>query len=259
MTVSEKAEVSDHLNRLDVLGGLRWGFESAANRVLSDLPEAAGYDATACGGARHSLLRDRFDRVFSCERYRVLDGEASTGLDILHRELSDDDILTLPRIAPGSITRSNMNGSPGWTDGKVRLLIASADFGAIHDVRWSERSETKQKVARQPLTPQVEPTVLDALPDEILKSLFANSKRQLDLPTYVVAHTLNSATGERELVLGRPRDNSDGGDAWRWTVDLMSGPGLARTAEPRATGPVPHEDEPDVPVRLRQRPSEAHQ
>lgn len=250
--------MTGNLAGMGALRGLRWSFMDAADRVLNDMPEAAGYDATAIGGARHSLLRDRLDRVFSCEKYRVPDGESTAGLDILHQELSSEAIKTLPRIAPGTITRSNMNGSPGWTDGRVRLLVASAEYGAIDSIRWIERSETKQKVARQSLTPHVEPTILDPLPAEFLDALFANSKRQLDMPTFVVAHSVNIVTGERELVLGRPRDNHEGGRAWLWVVDLLQGPDLQQSHGPLLSGQTPNTDVADVQVRLRQPAIEAN-
>lgn len=256
--MSEKSDVTERLAELGALRGLRWGFLDAADRVLNDMPESAGYDATATGSARHSLFRDRLDRVFSCEKYRVSDGERAAGLDILHQELSSEAVKTLPQIVPGTITRSNLNGSPGWTDGRVRLLIASAEHEQIHSIRWTERSETKQKVARQSLTPHVEPTILDPLPAEVLEALFANSNRQLDMPTFVVAHSLNTITGERELVLGRPRDNHDGGSAWLWDVDLLHGPDLEESRGPRPTGQAPHPDVADVEVRLRRLAAEAN-
>ena len=202
--MTEQDEVLARFSANGALRAMRWSGEDAARRVRSDMPEAAGYDATSVGGARHSLLRDRMDRVFSCEKYVVREGQDPVDLDVVYQELSDDAIKTFPRIDPGTMRRSNLTGSPGWTDGTHRVLIASAEFGKMRQIRWSDRSATKQRVARQAATPGAETTVLDALPAEFLADLHRSSNRRLDMPTLIVAHSVNATTGEQELGLVRP-------------------------------------------------------
>jgi hypothetical protein len=80
---------------------------------------------------------------------------------------------------------------------------------------------------------------------------------KLDLETFVVAHTLDVISQDRELVIGRARLNSGGGDAWHWREDLLAAPpadGGRRSGDaPLPTGP---DSASDAPVRLRRQKDE---
>lgn len=257
----DRDELIAELNDTGVLGAIRWAYLSATERVLTDYSAAAGHDATWVGVSRFTLLRDRLDRVFSCGNYSVpenIDGELS--LDVLHAELSDRDIATLPDIDPTLVSRANLSGSPGWAHGGVRWLLASAPFGKLDGLSWPQKSPTKQRVAQQPSTYADQPTLFDHFTaDEQAGLATAVSEPQLDLRTLVVAHSLEADHGNRELTIGQPRLNAGGGSAWYWRHDLLQLPpddgGQLRPTKPAPTGP---EDAPDAPVRLRRPAAEHH-
>ena len=99
---------------------------------------------------RGPLFRDRLDRVFACDRYSLGAGsEPAAGLDILYAELTERDVATLPIIDPELVYRSDIDGSPGWTSAALRFLLASCRFGQIDQILWSQKSPTKQRVAKQ--------------------------------------------------------------------------------------------------------------
>lgn len=89
-----------------------------------------------------------------------------------------------------------------------------------------------------------------------MEELLAAANR-LDLETFVVAHTLDSLSQDMELVFGRARLNSGGGQAWHWYQDLLTAPpadgGHRRGDRPLPTGP---DSVPDAPVRLRRKHDE---
>lgn len=253
--MSEHHDVISQLETAGVLTGIRWAYRSAAARTLDDYSDAAGYDATWLGISRFTLFRDRLDRVFAGGKYRLPDGtDAGISLDVLHAELSESDIRTMPRLTPGTVRHANLNGSPGWAWRDWRWLLASSAFGKIDDVPWSQKSPTKQRVARQP-NPNPEQGSLfeDAAEGEIagLKALLAASS-QLDLETFVIAHSLDPVSRDVQLVFGRAQLNHGGGEAWHWYEDLMRMPPAGGTRRfDAAPSPTRPEVEPDAPVRLR--------
>ena len=129
--------------------GIRWAYESAVRRSLESFCEADGHDHAWLGMTRFTLFRDRLDRVFSCERYAVSIDDGTRDVDVLYAELSEHDLATMPRIAPGHVTRTDLYGSAGWTYGDRRFLLAAGEFGRLRTLPWSERSTTKQIVAMQ--------------------------------------------------------------------------------------------------------------
>src|SRR5690606_2619147 len=107
--MSERDDLVSALDRAGVLAGIRWAFLSAADRVMEDYSEAAGHDATWVGVTRFTLFRDRLDRVFSCRRYAVAEGtDGQTSLDLLHAELTERDIATLPALDPELVGRADL-------------------------------------------------------------------------------------------------------------------------------------------------------
>jgi hypothetical protein len=248
-----------------VLGGIRWAYRSATTRTLEVYSEADGHDAAWLGNTRFTLFRDRLDRVFGCGRYAVRPGSLATGnLDILYAELSPEDRRTMPHLTPGLVRRADFNGSPGWADGEYRFLLAACAFGKLDRLPWPQKSPTKRRIALQPSPNPPQPSLfddltLDEVADEELAGLRAlvTQARTLDLETFVVGHTLDSVGAAQELVLGRPRLNSGGGDAWYWQQDLLTVPPADSSGQAEdATGPATPDPAADAPVRLRPATSE---
>jgi hypothetical protein len=253
--MSEQQDVVGKLEAAGVLPGIRWAYRAATSRTLEIFSEADGHDAALLGNLRFTLFRDRLDRVFACEAYDLQHDSAPTDhLDLLYAELSQEDVRTMPQLAPDLVRRANLTGSPGWAVEGRRFLLASCAFGKLDELPWSRKSPTKQRVSRQrqPNPDQVS-LFADAADAEIagLEELLANTYR-LDLDTYVVAHTLDSVSQGSELVFGSPLFNSGGGQAWNWRHNLLTAPptdgGRSRGDGPLPTGP---DSVPDAPVRVR--------
>ncbi|MDH2426458.1 hypothetical protein [Sphaerisporangium sp. TRM90804] len=256
--MNEQQDVIAELGDAGALAGVCWAYLSATTRSLETYSEADGHDAAWLGNTRFTLFRDRLDRVFACERYAVRSGNDDADLDVLYDQLSERDIDTMPRLDADLVRRSNLNGSPGWAYGATRFLLASGVFGKLDKLPWPQKSPTKQRVARQRNPEPPQPSLFDDFAlDEIggLEAVLA-ATHDLDLTTYVVAHTLDPLSRQVELVLGRARLNSGGGQAWHWRQNLLSTPpadGGRRTDD----APIPTNPNtvPDAPVRLR-RPAE---
>jgi hypothetical protein len=253
--VSEQEDVVAALEEAGILAGVRWAYTSASTRTLESYCEADGHDAAWLGNTRFTLFRDRLDRVFACGRYAVQPGTAGTAsLDLLHAELADRDIAAMSQLPTDLVRRADLNGSPGWAWQEWRFLLASCAFGKLDRLPWPQKSPTKQRVASQP-EPEPHPTLFDDDPagDEIagLIALQVQSKT-LDLKTFVVAHALDAVSGDLELVFGRARLNSGGGDAWHWYEDLLTtGPADGGHRTDVSPPPTRPDGEPDAPVRLR--------
>jgi hypothetical protein len=254
--MGEQHDVIAELGAVGALAGVRWAYESATRRSLESYSEPDGHDAAWLGNTRFTLFRDRLDRVFSCQRYAV-PGADALDLDVLYAELSDYDLDSMPHLAPGLVCRADLQGSAGWAYRGRRFLIASGEFGRLDTLAWADRSTTKQLVAlqRNPDPHLRQPSLFEDLAADAaagLDALLLAAGRELDLVTFVVAHTLDAATGQIELVLGRPRLNLRGGPAWHWRQDLLAVdlprprrepvPALATSGELAV---------PDAPVRLR--------
>ncbi|MFJ6123964.1 hypothetical protein ACIQKE_02615 [Streptomyces griseoviridis] len=255
--MSEQQDVIVELGDAGVLAGVRWAHLSATVRALDMYSEADGHDVALLGSIRYTLFRDRLDRVFACERYAVRSGNDDADLDLLYDQLSERDIQRMPRLDAGLVRRSSLNGSPGWAYADLRFLLASGEFGKLDRLPWPQKSPTKQRVAgqRDPEPPQ--PSLFEGLALEETGGLEAlASGEELDLKTYIVAHSLDPLSQQTELIFGRAQLNSGGGQAWRWRQNLLGTPPLdggRRSGEtPPPTGP---DTVPDAPVRLR-RPAE---
>ncbi|HEY0938317.1 MAG TPA: hypothetical protein VGD91_31795, partial [Trebonia sp.] len=59
-------------------------------------------------------------------------------------------------------------------------------------------------------------------PESALDAALLAAQRQLDPVTYMVAHSLDPATGAAELLFGRPKLNVRGDPAWHWQEDLLA-------------------------------------
>jgi hypothetical protein len=255
--VSEQQDVIAELSDAGVLAGVRWAYLSATARALDMYSEADGHDVALLGSIRYTLFRDRLDRVFACERYAVRSGNDDADLDLLYDQLSEQDVDSMPRLEAGLVLRSNLSGSPGWAYGDLRFLLASCEFGKLDRLPWLQKSPTKQRVAsqRDPEPPQ--PSLFEELePEETSGLEMLASRQELDLTTYVVAHSLDPLSQRIELVFGRTRLSSGSSQAWRWRQNLLGAPpadgGRRSDDTPMPPGP---DTVPDAPVRLR-RPAE---
>lgn len=250
--MSEQTEIIAHLQEAGALGAIEWAFASAVSRTLSDYSEDAGYNATWLGTTRHTLFCDRLDRVLATGRYQLqADSEPSSGLDLVYSELTERDKATMPVMPPGLVQRSFLKGSPGWRIGDLRFLLSSSAYGKIDSLPWSEKSLTKQQVARQ-ANPDPHPSLFDELEIGGVEWLAPNQDEHLDLDTFVVAHALDAVGQRTQLVFGRPRINVGGGDAWYWYENLNQSPPSTdgqRLVQPQS--PAPEVIVPDALVRLR--------
>jgi hypothetical protein len=253
--VSEQDDVIGELEGLGVLAGVRWAYRAATWRTLEIFSEPDGHDAALLGNLRHTLFRDRLDRVFACDRYDLQPGSAATAhLDLLYAELAQEHINTMPRVATNLVRRADLNGSPGWAIGDRRFMLASCTCHGLDNLPWPRKSPTKQRVARQRQPNPAQASLFDGLVDEEIAGLeeLLATAYQLDLETFVVAHTLDHLSEDMELVFGRARLNSGGGQAWYWYQDLLMAP-PADGGRQFGIGPLaPSPDSvPDAPVRLR--------
>ncbi len=258
--MSEQQDVIGNLEATLVLAGVQWAYRSASTRTLETYSEADGHDAAWLGNTRFTLFRDRLDRVFTCCRYAQRVGSNITAnLDLLYSELTELDISAMPQLAPGLVCRADLNGSPGWACQSRRFLLASCAFGKLDSLPWPQKSPTKQRVARQPDPASLQGTLFDGLADDEFAGLIAlaTATHQLDMETFVVAHTLDPFSQSIELVFGRPRLNSGGGEAWHWYQDLLAmPPGDDGRRVDGSPSPQLPDAAPDAPVRLRRPPSE---
>lgn len=257
--MSEQQEVIADLDRAGVLSAVRWAYSSAMTGSMEVYSEPAGHDHTFLGIMRHTLLRDRLDRVFSCEKYAIRSDDSGAALDLLFAELTDRDVTTMPSVPPGLVRRFDFNRSPGWAHEHTRFLLASSPFGELDRMPWPQMSLTKQRVARQEVPYPDQLSLLEEVDDEQVADLYAAfvATHALDMTTLVVAHSLDPMTGRGELALGRPRLNRGGGPAWHWRYDLLAGPPADGTRGRNDTSsPIRPNTVPDAPVRLRSRPAE---
>jgi hypothetical protein len=258
LAVSEQHEVIADLGAAGVLAGLQWAYLSAATRVLETYSEADGDDPALLGSSRFTRFRDRLDRVFGCERYAVRPNGGNADLDLLYDQLSERDIDTMPRLDTALVRRSDLNGSPGWAHGERRFLLASCEFGRLDRIPWPQKSKTKQRVARQRTPDPAQPSLFENFAEEEIGGLAAlTAGDELDLMTFVVAHSLDPLSRQIELVFGRPRLNAGGGAAWHWRQNLLGMPPAdGRRGSGDAPLPAGPDTMPDAPVRLRRQPTQ---
>lgn len=253
--MQSKQQAVDELAAQGVMGAIRWAYASAVARTLDDYSEGTGHNGAWLGTTRYTLTHDRLDRVFACGRYQLpADVESTTGLDLLHEDLTPSDIASMPFVARDLVTRDNLNSSPGWATSSYRFLLASGEFGKLQSIAWPGKSATKQLVARQP-DPDPVPSLFDHLGTTEAAQLQSSrdDASPLELDTLIIAHSLDPVSKNVELVLGRPRFNVGGGSAWYWVENLWAKPpsaGVNRDVPSRLESST---DVPDAPVRLRPR------
>lgn len=251
--MSEQSEVISRLREAGVVDGILWAFGSAVDRTMDLHSDDDGHDAATLGSLKFAHFRDRLDRVFSCGRYEVGDGDEGASLDLLYAGLTERDILSMPELEPSLVSRSDLNGSPGWRSEVCRFLLASAPYGKVNRMAWPQKSPTKQQVAQQ-RDPEPTPSLFDSLePDEVGGLAELAGLAELDVRTFVVGHSLDPVNQRTELVFGRTRMSAARGEStWRWSEDLLAlppvGGGRRLDDAPDIDGP---DDEADAHVRVR--------
>lgn len=249
--MSEQSDVIDTMGKAGVLAAIEWAASSAYRRVLDDYDPDTGHSKAWVGLSAFSILTDRQDRVFSCGKFAVhSDGPVDVGRDLLQIGLrSQDDFDLMPVVSPGVVVRDDLNGSPGWRFGDWRWLVSSVQFGRSDDIRWKQKSPTKQRVASQ-----FNPDELFLFSDEDF-GLPPLSVLSAPIATLILAHSVDTDTGARELFLGRSRLNEDGSHGWHWKVNLLRGLTLSsdgsNSDQPVPSGSHDAGQVPDVDVRLR--------
>lgn len=241
------------LNADDVSRGVAWAFNSACEQALEDFARGTGYTALSAGVGRYDLLADRLDRVFSCGDFEVAEGMESVGLDILLEGLTERARQTMPVVRAGTVVRSNLRGSNGWSLKGFRFITHSFQRGEVARIDWTQASKTLQAVARQAPASGQPMTLLDVMLNIEQRNDLASQDAlpAVTLPTLVLVHALDRDTSERELAIGHSRYNEDLGGPWHWHEDLLSGPEPDQSARSVPNAPVTSNDEPDVTVRLR--------
>lgn len=238
----------------DISRGIVWAYESTCEQALEDFARGTGYTALSAGVGRYDLLADRLDRVFSCGDYEVAAGMEAVGLDVLYEGLTERARTTMPVIKAGTVVRSNLRGSNGWSVAGFRFITHSFPLGELARIDWTQASKTLQAVSRQePAGSPIPRNLLDMMLDEDQREDLAaqDALPFVGVPTLVLVHSLDRDTAEREIAIGQSRYNDDLGGSWHWREPLSGGPAPEKGARPAPEAPSPAHDEPDVTVRLR--------
>jgi hypothetical protein len=268
--MSEQQDALEDLGSSGVLSALAWANASAYRRTMEDYDPDTGHDQGWVGSTAHRLFCDRLHRVFSTSKHAVDSPEAaSAGLDAVAAGLYPGEYRKMPIIAPGVVTWSDLNRSPGWRCGRWRFLLASFVYGESNRIPWPQKSPTKRLVASQakpegwvdshPMLPFDDETVPSSL-GAIVRAMVEEDDDS-EVTTLIVAHSVELEAGIRELYLGRSRLNRGGGEAWYWKHDL-----LATDFGTPSTGTIPAPPGPrpgtpgvqDAPVRLRREAREGN-
>ncbi|MGW7330566.1 hypothetical protein ACWGIU_18625 [Streptomyces sp. NPDC054840] len=260
--MTEQDEVIADLSISGVLPGITWAVGSAYAETMRDWDPRRGYGPGWVGYTAHGLIGDRMDRVFSCGDYHLPAGlPADAGMEAVQDGLHPDDLKRMPRLAPGLVTYSPLNNSPGWQYGSRRWLLQSFPFGRHRKIRWVTKSATKRRVASYPDPDQ--PGLFDIGGPQL--DTFTSAPVLVDpdgedgIDTFVVGHSIHKELKERELLFGRPKIARH--QAWHWYQNLMtlppeSGGGVRPGYDPQPYTPNPNEVVSDAPVRLRKTPKE---
>ena len=155
IAMSEQQQVKVALGEAGILGGIRRAYVSAADRVAEGI--RGGWPRCDLGWhlARVSrYLRDRLDyRVFACGKYALATGgDGSVSQDLLHAELTERDVATMPHLVPDLVGTAELNGSPGWAWQGLRWLLASCAYGKIEQLPLASE-ESYQTAGRRPTQP----------------------------------------------------------------------------------------------------------
>lgn len=257
--MSEQEEVLQALEEAGVVDLFEWVGQTASWRLLQDFDEDAGHDQAVIGTLGYKYLINLFDRASGSGRFALPEGAAAEdGLDLVRAGVTQEAFEAMPRFEPGSIFRSNFNGSPGWAQDGIRWLLQSYRFGKIDKIAWTKKSDTKRRVAQYPFFQDSDALLTYA--DFGLDEEDFPSDLGFEGKTLVLAHSFDRATGAYEIYLGRSRDSGGRGEnPWYWRYLVASGGsdgGLRETGDalPVLPGTPASAQAEDLKVRLRAKP-----
>jgi hypothetical protein len=260
--MDEHAEVIGALRQAGMLVAIRWAYESAVRRALETYSPEDGHDTAWLGNTRYVLFRDRLDRVLRCGRYAVPDDGTGNLDELFAELSEQDSLTlprvepgTVVRQdlhgSPGWACQAGrfliasadfgfVRTLPWAYKSRTKRIVAMQkppvmDFEdvlfGLHEVLSPGLLGTTGGTAgRTPLgttagTGRTPLGTTGGTPDPTTGGTTAGTLDPglvHDLPTFVVAHSLEPLSGQTELILGRPRMNAAGGSAWYWLEDLSS-------------------------------------
>lgn len=236
--MSEHEQAISELESDGVLDGFRWAWESASAQTLRSFMPSTGHDRGWVGTNAFKVFTDRLDRVFSCGRFEVDDAVSPSDRDRFLRDgLTLREFQRMPLREPGLVIRDDLNGSPGWRRESWRILLQSLGGMGVDQIRWSQKSWTKMRVANQP--PPNEPMLPSDVVDlpmaaDVLADLSRLPTTEFPITTLVCAYGIDASTEETTLYLGRPFHRERVEAFWHWRVRLDRAGDDDRPDDPQA-------------------------
>ncbi|MCA2175813.1 hypothetical protein LDL08_06400 [Nonomuraea glycinis] len=262
--MTEKDDALGDLRDADVLKALCWAWDSAVQHALDSYEPTTGHHQGWVGYTAWTILVDRLDRVFSCERFSVNPNDTfEVGEDLVAEGLLSGEYEAMPRLIPGLVVRDDLNGSPGWRYKEWRFLLQSFGGKDVDSIPWPQARPTKKAVATQPYPDEmVLPGFEQLMAIDVLADVLKTPVSDLTVVTLVAAWAIDAHTKGSELHLGRPRYNRKGSEAWHWRVELRNGPpdgrqGIDPIPATPPKSPSPQEVQ-DAEVTLRAMPRKAN-
>ncbi|CRY80545.1 hypothetical protein SAMN05421776_10322 [Nocardia farcinica] len=211
------------------------------------------------GTLNYKYLCDLLDRATSNRRFAVAEGVEGEGDDILGRGITPEARHTMPFVPPGSIVRSDYQGSPGWAADGYRVLLQSFKYGEIDHINWGQRSDAKRRVASQSYVSQ---DTLFSIEEIGLEPLVATCDADDFVgTTLVAAHSYDAITGKFELYIGQSKNPEFPGDVcWHWRHQLLNGGTsplpTGQTLPPILPGDAPSAQAEEIDIRLKKSQSD---
>lgn len=255
--MGQGSEVAKTFEANGLMDALRWAWRSAASHAYDEHNPEVGHTLANLGLNAHNQLKDRIERVGQTGAYRLptVDDADDTpdrlpsGEDVLHAGLDRDEIISMIALDPGAIVRCDFNGSPGFRMGNYLVLMQSHPLGQVQDIRWSQKSATKQRAASQGDPDQY------ALFDDIHSDAPESGD---DLRVLVLAHAIDPDTGRPELHLGQPSMNEHDESPWYWLFEIRDDLPRPNAGTHSDDTPAidPNEGVPDATVKRRMQSEE---
>ncbi|WP_157728497.1 hypothetical protein [Actinopolymorpha singaporensis] len=225
--MSEYADAIRELGDCGVIRAFQWAWGSARKSTLKSFDPKTGHDQGWLGYTAYKIFTARLDRVFSTGHFEVRSNQSQAERQLLvSTGLSETEYLTMPTLPSGLVVHDDLNGSQGWRRENWRTLLQSFGGQHVDRIMWSQKSQTKRGVARQP-DPDQQPLPRDVLDLRMAADLgdeiFAPPETAHQAVTLVCAYAIHLASGETELHLGRPRQNRRGEKAWYWRKRIDPG------------------------------------
>ncbi|WP_041452308.1 hypothetical protein [Hoyosella subflava] len=249
-----KVDAIRSLTASGFLDVLKWAAPVAFAATDQLYDEDQGHGQGFVGFVNFTHFKDLVDRATANGRFKLGDGLAGLGEDVLKRGITPEAFGSMPRLPAGAVVRRDYRQSPGWAIEGYRVLLQSYPFGKIDDIKWAQRSDVKKRVADQFFVGDAElfsheELGLESVPGVPDDDGFAGV-------TLIAAHAFNPATKQFQIYIGQSKnpeyaDNS----CWRWRTLLLSGGTPAGGTDLPASLSMPRggasADVEDVPVRIK--------